>query len=96
MVRISFKEPKFVELFTSLFIWRFVLGPFKNGTLSTSSTGDIRLTLYATGSAIFKVTQQVDLVLNVGGSGSYNLIKIDPSYITAFIAITIWLSPKLR
>ena len=73
-----------------------MLGPFKNGTLLISSIGEIKSTLYATGSEIFEVTQQVDFVLNVGGKGSYNLIKIDPSYIVTLTAIIIWLSPKLR
>jgi hypothetical protein len=64
-----------------------VLGPFKNGTVSISSIGDMKSTLYAAGSAIFNITQHFDFVVKVWGKGSYNLINNSPSYITAFIAI---------
>ena len=76
----------------------FVFGPFKKGISSFLGTNSLtKFTLYATGSEFFVTTQQVVLVTNWGGNGSYNLIRTSPPLSNwVLIAINTLLSPKLR
>ena len=55
---------------------RLILGPFSWIEVSSSSKiSSAKVTLYATGFDTSSTTHKVDLTLNWGGRGSYNLIK---------------------